>query len=275
MAESGGGGTANANCQAVFPEFGWQWIARLIVRSRRPPPVKSSTSAFISTLPSFQHAEHDTAIFGLVKTEIAANIKACDMRCRFRTALGQAGLAQPIMAEVNRQLDARGLVLKRGTIMDATLMPPRPHRPRREGQVTERDPQAGMAARKGDAVYGYEAHVAADEGSGLVHDVLVTSADTHGSLAFAALIQGDEARRLCRPRLRQCGQPGGAGRGRCVRPHHASRPPQPSAAPLQRWHSRMLAPIRSGIKNISSAPGSAVEACAAGAIAAWPATKHT
>ncbi len=91
--------------------------------------------------------------------------------CRFRTALGQAGLAPAIMSEVHCQLDARGLVLKRGTIVDATLIaaavaPPTP----REGQVTDRDPQAAVAARRGGAVYGYKAHVAADEGTGLVRD---------------------------------------------------------------------------------------------------------
>ena len=171
--------------------------------------------------------------------------------CRFRTALGQAGLAQLIMAEVNRQLDARGLELKRGTIVDATLIaaavaPPTP----REGQVTDRDPEAAVAARKGGAIYGYKAHVAADEGSGLVRDVLVTSADIHDSLAFAALIQGDEAAAYAdraydsaanRAILAQAGV-----RDRIM--HRARR--NRRLRNWQRWHNRALAPIRSGIERI-------------------------
>ena len=70
-------------------------------------------------------------------------------------------------------------------------MPVAPPTPR-EGQVTNRDPEASVAARFGRAVYGYEAHVADDEGTGLVRSVLVTPADVRDPLAFAWLIQGDE-----------------------------------------------------------------------------------
>ena len=171
--------------------------------------------------------------------------------CRFRAALGENGLAQPIMAEVNRQLEARGLVLKRGTIVDATLIaaavaPPTP----REGQVTARDPEAAMAARRGHAVYGYKAHVAADEGTGLVRDVIVTSADIHDTLAFAALVQGDEAAAYAdRAYDSAANRQVLAQAGISNRIMHRARRGRPLRA-WQRWHNRALAPIRGGIERV-------------------------
>lgn len=171
--------------------------------------------------------------------------------CRFRTVLGQAGLAEALMAEINRQLDARGLVLRRGTIVDATLIaaavaPPTTS----EGQVTDRDPEASVAARKGRAIYGYKAHVAADEGTNLVRAVLVTAADIHDTLALASVVQGDEAAVYAdraydsaanRAALAEVGI-----RNRIM--HRARR-----NHPIGLWqarHNRALAPIRAGIERI-------------------------
>src|ERR687885_45633 len=41
---------------------------------------------------------------------------------RFREQLARRGLAERLLAEVNRQLDAKGLVLRRGTLIDATIL---------------------------------------------------------------------------------------------------------------------------------------------------------
>ena len=171
--------------------------------------------------------------------------------CRFRTALAKAGLAEPILAAVHRQLDARGLVLKRGTIVDATVIaaavaPPTP----REGQVTDRDPEAGLATRRRGTVYGYKAHVAADEGTGLVRAVLVTSADVHDTLAFPGLIQGDEAAAYADRAYDSAFNRGLlAEAGIADRIMHRARRHRP-LRPWQRWHNRALAPIRGGIERI-------------------------
>jgi len=42
--------------------------------------------------------------------------------CRFRAAIGEAGLMQACFAEINRQLEQRGVILKKGTLMDATII---------------------------------------------------------------------------------------------------------------------------------------------------------
>ena len=41
---------------------------------------------------------------------------------RFRQAIDKLGLSVALLAEVNRQLDARGFVIKRGTLVDATII---------------------------------------------------------------------------------------------------------------------------------------------------------
>jgi IS5 family transposase len=67
---------------------------------------------------------------------------------RFREELAKRGLAERLLAEVNRQLDARGLVLRRGTLIDATILDAAVRPPGGDaGEVAERDPQVVGAAR--------------------------------------------------------------------------------------------------------------------------------
>lgn len=114
--------------------------------------------------------------------------------CRFRAALQQDGLAARAMAEINRQLDAHGLVLRRGTMIDATLVAASVHPPRvAEGYVSPADPEADWAARAKGASFGYKAHIAVDLGSGLVRKALLTPASVHDSIPADELILGDEA----------------------------------------------------------------------------------
>jgi IS5 family transposase len=57
--------------------------------------------------------------------------------CRFRNRLSAAGLATPLFAEFERQLELRGLLLKRGTMIDASLVDT-VHRPRRPVAIAPR-----------------------------------------------------------------------------------------------------------------------------------------
>jgi hypothetical protein len=86
---------------------------------------------------------------------------------RFREELARRGLAEGLLAEVDRQLDARGRVLRRGTLIDATILDAAVRPPGGDaGEVSGRDPQAGWTKKNGESRFGYEAHVAVDEGSG-------------------------------------------------------------------------------------------------------------
>jgi IS5 family transposase len=93
----------------------------------------------------------------------------------------------------SRQLDARGLVVKRGTLVDATIISAGVKRPAFEdGQVNPRDPDASFTVKKGETHFGYKAHLAVDEESGVVRQAEMSSADLHDSQRGEALIQGDE-----------------------------------------------------------------------------------
>ena len=112
---------------------------------------------------------------------------------RFREELAKRRLAEPLLAEVNRQLDAKGLILRRGTLIDATILEAAVRPPGGDaGEVSGRDPQAGWTKKNGKSRFGYKAHAAVDEGSGLVRKAVMTPADVHDSVMGDGLVQGDE-----------------------------------------------------------------------------------
>jgi IS5 family transposase len=113
---------------------------------------------------------------------------------RFRQTIDKLGLAEKLLAEVNRQLDARGLIVKRGTLVDATIIAANVKRPPyEEGQVNPRDPDASFTKKNDETYFGYKAHIAVDEESDLIRAAEMTSADLHDSQRGEAMIQGDEA----------------------------------------------------------------------------------
>jgi len=113
--------------------------------------------------------------------------------CRFRNALVSAGLMEKLFGELDRQLEKAGVVVKRGTMLDATVIATGASgRPPRGGEAN--DPQAGFAKRQGKAgvTYGYKAHVGVDEGSGLIRSVITTAANVPDTVPADGLIRGDE-----------------------------------------------------------------------------------
>jgi IS5 family transposase len=112
---------------------------------------------------------------------------------RFRSELVRRGLSEPLLAELNRQLDARGLVVKTGTLIDASLVEADCRRPRRGEPVTDRsDCDATWTAMKDEPLFGYKMHLAVDHGSGLVRQAILTPAHVSDKTPFLALVQGDE-----------------------------------------------------------------------------------
>lgn len=113
--------------------------------------------------------------------------------CRFRNRLIEADLLDKLFAELDRQLEAAGVILRRGTMLDATLIETGAARPPR-GEDEALDPDAGFARRSGKpgSTYGYKAHVGVDEGSGLIRSVITTPANVNDTVTADALIRGDE-----------------------------------------------------------------------------------
>ena len=108
---------------------------------------------------------------------------------RFRNILMRNGIQQELFAQVVELLMQRGLILKRGTIVDSTFIEA-PSSTKNEKK--ERDPEV-HSAKKGNVWYfGYKAHIGVDKESGLVHTVKVTAANEHDVTVTSELLTGDE-----------------------------------------------------------------------------------
>lgn len=116
---------------------------------------------------------------------------------RFRNGLAEKGLLEKLFFELDRQLDQAGMILRRGTMLDATLIEATSTPPRtgRDGQEhPSRDPDAAFAKRSGKAgsTFGYKAHVGVDDGFGLIRSVITTPANVNDTTPADDLILGDE-----------------------------------------------------------------------------------
>jgi transposase, IS5 family len=119
--------------------------------------------------------------------------------CRFRNLLSEAGLLDSLFGELDRQLDQAGLILRRGTMLDATIIEttaPRPAHPSRDGvsDVAASDPDAAFTRKQGKqgSSYGYKAHAGVDQGSGLIRKIITTPANINDTTPADLLICGDE-----------------------------------------------------------------------------------
>jgi transposase, IS5 family len=114
---------------------------------------------------------------------------------RFRQKLVDRQLDQSLLAEVTRQLDTRGLVVKRGTLIDASLTQSAARRPTmNEGKTSKKDTEArfGTNNERGRFTFGYKMHMAMDEGSALVRAAVMTPANIQEIDLAQRLVQGDE-----------------------------------------------------------------------------------
>ena len=108
---------------------------------------------------------------------------------RFRHLLEEHGLAAPMFATVNRVLQAHGLTLKTGTVVDATLIAAPSSTKNSTG---ERDPEMHQTKKGNNYYFGMKAHIGADADSGLVHTVICTPANTSDVTQAEALLHGEE-----------------------------------------------------------------------------------
>jgi transposase, IS5 family len=110
---------------------------------------------------------------------------------RFRERLTQNGLIEGLFAELARQLDARGLLIKQGTLIDASMVTSAARRPRKEeGTTSKTDPDARFGAdnERRRFTFGYKMHIAVDQWSGLIRNGLLTSANIQDVSVAKALI---------------------------------------------------------------------------------------
>jgi len=110
---------------------------------------------------------------------------------RFRAILTKYHLQEKLFQEVVKQLEKRGLILKKGTIVDSTFIEAPTST---KNQEKQRDPEAHSAKKGTTWHFGYKAHIGVDEGTGLVHTVKTTAANEHDVTVMHELLHGEEER---------------------------------------------------------------------------------
>ncbi len=108
---------------------------------------------------------------------------------RFRHLLEEHQLAPQILAVVNATLADKGLMLKQGTVVDATLIAAPSSTKNQDG---ERDPEMHQTKKGNQWHFGMKAHIGVDADSGLVHTVVGTAANVNDVTQASALVHGEE-----------------------------------------------------------------------------------
>jgi IS5 family transposase len=107
----------------------------------------------------------------------------------FRHMLEANDLADDILKAVNALLARKGLLLKRGSIVDATIIAAPSSTKNAEG---ERDPEMHQTKKGNQWFFGMKAHIGVDADSGLVHTVTTTAANEADVEQVADLLHGKE-----------------------------------------------------------------------------------
>lgn len=108
---------------------------------------------------------------------------------RFRNLLIRNGVQEKLFAQVTVLLEERGLLLKKGTIVDSALISAPSSTKNAE---KKRDPEAHSTKKGNTWHFGYKAHIGVDKDTGLVHTVKVTAANVHDVTMTAQLLSGEE-----------------------------------------------------------------------------------
>jgi transposase, IS5 family len=162
---------------------------------------------------------------------------------RFRAELVRRRLEAKLLRAVVRQLEGKGLVVRTGTLVDATVI----------AAASRHDGEAAWCARaKLAPVKGYKAHVASDEAGGIVRKVAVTPANLHDCRGLDLVLPGRPGRVWAdaaydqvatRARIRQAG-----GTPRIPRRLNPRSRPALNAAKAA-WNAA-IRPVRAGIEKI-------------------------
>lgn len=114
-----------------------------------------------------------------------------DTLAHFRNLLNKNNLQEKLFKQVVELLTKRGLILKKGTIVDSTIISV-PSSTRNVSR--QRDPETHQTKKGSMYYFGFKAHIGVDESCGLAHTVKVTPENKHDVTMTAELMHGDEER---------------------------------------------------------------------------------
>jgi IS5 family transposase len=142
--------------------------------------------------PAMEEALHDTSLYcefahldpGAMRLPDESTI------LRFRHLLEANNLSILLLATINATLATKGLMLKTGTVVDATLIAAPSSTKNSRG---ERDPEMHQTKKGNQWHFGMKAHIGVDAESGLVHTVIGTAANVNDVTQGHALLHGEES----------------------------------------------------------------------------------
>jgi IS5 family transposase len=141
--------------------------------------------------PAMEEALHDVPLYReFAKLDgVMARLPDETTILRFRHLLERHDLATDMLRVVNDILQAKGLLMRTGTAVDATLINAPSSTKNLEG---ERDPEMKQTKKGNQWYFGMKAHIGVDAESGLVHTVVGTSANVNDINVAGALLHGQE-----------------------------------------------------------------------------------
>lgn len=114
----------------------------------------------------------------------------------FRKELEKKGIAETIFREINKQLEDEGRIIKKGTIVDATLIEAAVKKPdqKDDGSAgkSDVDPEAEWVCKGTKRYFGYKAHIAVDADSGLIREAVLTRAKAHEGHIMKDILPPDQ-----------------------------------------------------------------------------------
>ena len=130
------------------------------------------------------------ALRGFARIDLAAaGVPDATTLLKFRRLLETHDLCRGLFTAINTDLAARGLLLREGTLVDATLIAAPSST---KNQAKERDPEMHQTKKGNQWHFGMKAHIGTDRDSQLVHTVVVTAANVADITQTAELLHGQE-----------------------------------------------------------------------------------
>jgi IS5 family transposase len=146
---------------------------------------------------------------------------------KFRRLLEKHNLTRRIFDEINAHLARRGLMMREGTVVDATLIAAPPSTKNRD---EKRDPEMHQSKKGKNWYFGMKAHIGVDAKSGVAHTLVTTAGNVSDVTQTHKLLHGDEAMVF-----------GDAGyQGADKRPENAGK--------MVTWHIAMKRSVRKALK---------------------------
>ena len=141
--------------------------------------------------PAMEEALHDVPLYREFAKCDGAMARLPDETTilRFRHLLERHNLAPDMLRLVNDILQAKGLMLRTGTAVDATLISAPSSTKNASG---ERDPEMKQTKKGNNWYFGMKAHIGVDAASGLVHTVVGTAANVNDLNVAGQLLHGEE-----------------------------------------------------------------------------------